>query len=180
MDLFCVAADVVADQINEAALGSLSKLIVVGGLLADHESSTVVATVEPFRARYGTATGAIKTHSCAQFDEWAALRKLGRVSVFDPHQRRALIVSEYTDGTDGDLVAGFGLSDRLPFSGSTNECHYQDGREGYSEDKEGLFQCKYPKHQFAAILWGMGAFLSIGFADRCLRWLHGIVYALGI
>jgi hypothetical protein len=149
----------------------------VGGLLADDESSAVVATVEPFRGRYGTAASAIKTHSCAQFDEWAALGKLGRVSVFDPHQRRALIVSEYADGTDGDLVPGFGLSDGLPFSGGTNECHYQDGREDYREDEEGFFQCKFPKHQFAAILWGMRAFLSIGFADRCLAWRRGIVYA---
>ena len=46
-NLLCLAADVFPDQVDEAAFGSLTELIVAGGFLADYESAAMIATVKP-------------------------------------------------------------------------------------------------------------------------------------
>src|SRR5262249_5515659 len=137
------------DQVAEAAFGCFSKLLVTIRFLAHHESSTVVSRVEPLGRRAGIAVCAVEMHTRSHLDEGAALRKLGGFFIFDPHQSRALIVFEYPDGADENLISGLGLADCAPFSSSADECHHQNGCERDRDYEEGLFQCKFPKHKFA-------------------------------
>src|SRR5215472_9811550 len=46
--LLRLAANTLADEIDEAAFGSLAKLIVMGRLFAYHKASAVITAVEPF------------------------------------------------------------------------------------------------------------------------------------
>lgn len=176
--LLCLAADILADEVDEAAFGSLAELIVAGSFLADHKPAAMVATVKPQGRRSRSAARAVKPHPSPEFDEGTALREVRRVFVFYAHQRRTLILSEYTDRTHRDLISGLGLSDLLPLSRCTDECNQQNGRKRYRKYEEGLFQCKFPKHQFAGLLWGIRTFLSIGIRARvCRPVVRAIVYA---
>lgn len=112
-----LAADVLADQVDEAALRALAKLIVMRGLLAHHEASAMVAGVEPFCCGCGGAAAAVETYARAHFDERSALRKFCRFLVLDPNQRHALIVLQHAHGTDRDRIAGFRLADGSPVAG---------------------------------------------------------------
>ena len=112
-----LAADVFAHQVDEPALWMLAELVVVGGFLADDEAPTVIAGVEPFCGWGGGATGAVKTHARAHFDERPALRKFCRFFEFNADQRQPLIVLENANGTDRHFIAGFGLPDGAPVPG---------------------------------------------------------------
>lgn len=157
-------ADVLADQLPKPAFGWLAELIVVVRLLADYEAPAVVPSVKPFGRGIRRPAGAIDSHPRPHLNEWATLRKLRRILVLDPHQRRPLIVLEYPDRADGHFVSRFRLSDHPPLSSGQDERNHQDGRERYREnEEEGFFQCKFPKQQFAALLWAIRPFLSIRF-----------------
>ncbi len=149
IDFLLCLADVLADQVDKAAFRRFSELVIMRRFLAHHEPSTMVAGIEPLGRGAGNSIVAIETNSSAHLDEGAALRKLRRVFVFDANQRGPLIVFEYPDGADGNLVAGLGLADRAPFSSGSDKRHHQDGCERHREYEEGLFQCKFPKHKFA-------------------------------
>jgi hypothetical protein len=53
------------------------------------------------------------------------------VFVLYAHQRRTLIVSEYTHRADGDFISGLGLADLLPLSRCSHECNQENGRKRY-------------------------------------------------
>ena len=162
MGLLRLTANVLADQLAKPAFRRLTELIVVGCLLADYESPAVVATVKPFCRGIRHAACTIESHPRAHLDKWTTLGKLRRILILHTHQRRSLIILEDAHRADRNLISCFGLSDRLPLSGGTDKRHHQDGRE-YNRENEGkgLFQCKFPKQQFAALLWGIEPFLSI-------------------
>lgn len=137
-----MAADILTDHGDEAAFGILAELIVVGGFLADDESSAVIAGVKPYRRGGGGASDAVKSYARAHFDEGSALRQFCRFLVLDPDQGDPLIVLEDTDGTDRDFIASFGLADEPPVSGSE---HHQADHEHRcqhdgSKNDEGFFQ----------------------------------------
>ena len=160
--LLHLAADVLTYQIAKPAFRCLTELVVAIRFLAHHEPSTVVAGIEPLRGRGSHSTRAIKSHPRAHLDKRTTLGKLRRILILHTHQRGPLIVFEYAHRADRNLISCFGLSNRLPLSGGTDEGHHQDGRGHNREnEEEGLFQCKFPKHQFAALLWGIRLFLSI-------------------
>lgn len=114
----------------------------MGGFLADHEASAVVAGVEPFGRRSGSAAGAIETHARTHFDEGSALWKFYRFFEFDANQSDPLIVLEDADGADGHFIAGFSLADGAPVAG--REDYQADHEHGCQHDggknDEGFFQ----------------------------------------
>lgn len=140
--LLTLAADVFADQLGEAAFEVLAELIVVRGLLTDHESAAVVAGVKPFGCGSGSSAGTVEAHTGAHFHKWPALRKFRRFFVFDANQCQPLVVLQDTNGTDGDFVAALSETDGVPISsGPSHETHDQNRREhnGREHDK-GFFQ----------------------------------------
>lgn len=156
MGLLRLAADLVQNQIAEAAFGGLAEVVVAGGFFAYHRAPAAIAAIEPLRGRSGYSVRAVESHSRAHLYKRTTLRKLRWILVLHPHQRRPLIVLEYPDRAHRNGVSRFRLSDRLPFSSSPDECHEQDGRERYREnEEEGLFQCKFPstnlQHHFGAL-----------------------------
>lgn len=133
-------ANIFADHFSKPALHCLSELIVVNRFLADDEAPAAVPDVQPFRCGGGNAARAIEARTRTQFDERSALRQPDRLFVFDPHQRRALIILEHTNRADRDPVSCCRLADNSPLSGRTNQGDHQNGG-GYSRhDEEGLFQ----------------------------------------
>ena len=140
--LFALAAHVLADQVCEATFGTLPKLLVVRGFLADHEASAVVARVEPFCGRGCDSDAAVEAHTCTHFDEGSALRKFCWFFVFDADQCDTLIVLEHAHGTDGHFVAGFGLPDGAPVAGGQNhQADHEHRREHNSgENDKGFSQ----------------------------------------
>jgi len=144
-----LAADILVDQITEATFGGFSELLIAIRFFAYHESSTVVSSVEPHGGRAGITVCTIEMHARAHLDKGSALRELSWFLIFDPYESRPLIVFEYPDGADENLVSCFGLANCSPFSSSTDERHHQDGCERDRDYEEGLFQCKFPKHKFA-------------------------------
>ncbi len=137
-----MVADVFTDEGDEVTFGAPSVLVVVGGFLAHHEASAVVARVEPFGRRGGRPAGAVKSHARTHFDEGTALRKFCRFLVLDPDQGESLIVLEDADGTDRDSVASFGLADGPPVSGREyyKADHEHRGQDDGSKNDEGFFQ----------------------------------------
>jgi hypothetical protein len=165
--LLRLAAHTLADQIDEAALGRFAKLIVIFRFLADNETTAVVTAVEPFRCGSGETVGAVKPDSRAHFDKRSALRQLRRLFEFPTHQSRSLIILENTDRAHRDFVAGFGLSDRAPVSGSQKEAHCKYRGEHHRSYKKGLFQnLRSRGTPFRPLLCGIRRILSIRFSDR--------------
>ena len=167
--LFGLAADVLADEGDETAFGTLSKLVVVGCFLAHYEASAVVARVEPYRRRGGGPAGAVKSHTRAHFDEGPPLRKFCRFLVLDPDQGEPLIVLEDADGTDRDFVASFGLADGPPVPGGEDyqaDYEHRCQHDG-SKNDEGFFQCCLVGTDCNETLSSKKPFLSTG--DRTLR-----------
>src|SRR5271157_986094 len=140
--LLCLAANALADHLREAALEVFAELVVAAGFLADHAPTAAVARVEPFRGRGGDAIRAVEAHAGAHLDERPALRQLRRLFVFHADQGDALVAFEYANGTDGDSVSGFGLSNGAPVSGGQHcQADYQHrSQHDCGEDEEGLFQ----------------------------------------
>jgi hypothetical protein len=91
------------------------------------------------------------------------LGKFRWLFILDADQRNPLVILHDAHRTDGDLIASLGLTDRAPIAGGKNESDYEYRRERDREDEKALFQCKFPKHQFAALLWGIRRILSIRF-----------------
>jgi methylated-DNA-[protein]-cysteine S-methyltransferase len=137
-----LAADVLTDEADETALGHLAELLVVGGFLADHESSAVIARVEPFACRRCGADGAIKPHPRTHFDERTTLRKFCRFFEFHADQGDPLIVLENADGTHGHFIASFGLADGSPVPGrEDHQTDHQHRRQHYgNKNNEGFLQ----------------------------------------
>ena len=92
-------ADVLADQVSEAAFGAFAESVVVRGFLADHEASAVIAGVEPFRAGSGGAIRTVEANAGAHFYKGSAL-KIGWGFVLDAHERSPLIVLQDVNGAD--------------------------------------------------------------------------------
>src|SRR3954453_19804288 len=114
--LLGLAADVLADQLPEAAFRSLSELVVVRRLLAHHEAPATVAGIEPLRSRSGSAVRTIEPYPRAHLDEGTALWKLSWFFVFDAHEYRALVILQHPNRTHGNFIASFGLSDGSPLA----------------------------------------------------------------
>jgi hypothetical protein len=128
--LLSLAADVLADQIGEAAFEVLAKLIVVSGFLADHEASAMVAGIKPFCCGSGSAAGAVEAYAGAHFHKWPTLRKFRWFLVLHAHQRQPLVVLKDTNRTDGDFVAALCETDGVPISsGPGHETHDEHRRE---------------------------------------------------
>jgi hypothetical protein len=162
--LLGLAADALTDQLAKPTLGCLAELIVVIRLLADYEAPATVPGIKPLGGGIRDAVSTVKPHPRTHLDKRTTLRELCRILVFHPHQRGSLVVLEYPDRADRNLVPRFGLSNGLPLSGGPDERNHQDGRQRYREnEEEGLFQCKFPKQQFAALLWAIRPVLSIRF-----------------
>jgi hypothetical protein len=164
--LLGLAADVFSEQISETAFGSFPETIVMIRFFTHHKSSTAVTTVEPLRRRGGTAVCAIEMNARSHLHEGSALGELCWFFVLHSHQCRSLIILQYPYGTDRHPIAGFGLPDGPPFPGGTYKSDNENRRDRNREDEEGFFQCKFPKHQFAALLWSISPFLSIGLQTR--------------
>jgi len=145
--LLALAADVLADQIGEAAFGVFAEVGVVGGFLADDVVSAAIAGVEPLRGGYSQSTCAIKADAGAHLDEGSALRETGGFFVLDANQGYPLIIPGDMDGAHGDGVARAGLSDGVPLAGGYGSQAKDQNRRQYNgnEDKEGFFQSRaYP------------------------------------
>src|ERR1035441_4057707 len=118
----------------------------MGGFLADHEASAVVAGVEPFGRRSGSAAGAIETHARTHFDEGSALWKFYRFFEFDANQSDPLIV--LADGrapSDGSRLRNASFTDRLagmPRWAGLLICHWADdhGQGGRASNRAGYIR----------------------------------------
>lgn len=177
--LLRLAADALTDQLAKPALWCLAELVVVVRLLADYETPAAVPGIKPLGRGIGDAVRTVKPHPRAHLDKRTTLGKLSRILVFHAHQRRSLIVLEYADRADRNLVSRFGLSNGLPLSGGPDEGNQQDSRHRYREnEEEGLFQCKFPSTNLQHYFGLSGRFCQSS------KWLlpvpgrlHDIVYA---
>src|SRR5262249_57159440 len=95
--------------------------------------------------------GAVESNARAHLNEGTALRQLCGLFILHPHQGRALIVLQDSDGADRDFVSGFRLSDGLPLSGGADQGDDEYGCDDDRDYEEGLFQCKFPEHQICSI-----------------------------
>ena len=111
----------------------------------------MIAGVEPLRRRASRAAGAIEPNPRAHLYKRTALGELCRLFILYPHESRPLIVLQDADRADRDFISGFRLSDGLPLSGSTDQGNDEYGRDNSRGYEEGLFQCKFPKHQICRI-----------------------------
>src|SRR5436305_6888589 len=122
--LFNLRAHVLADQFQEPPLGLLAKLVVVGSLLTDHDSSASIADIEPFAGRSDLSIRAIYTDPGSHLHERSSLGQNCRFLVFDAYQRGTLILLESADPAYEDFISAGCLPDRPPVSGSQ---HKSDG-----------------------------------------------------
>lgn len=143
LELLSLAADVPADEVDEAAFGIFSELVVVIGFLADDEPSAAVAGVKPFRGGRGDAAATVEAHAGPHFDKRSTLRQLRRLFVLDLDQGEPLVVPEDADRTDRNFIAGRGLADGVPVSGGQgHQAHHDHWREhDGGENKEEFFHC---------------------------------------
>src|SRR5262249_37164325 len=113
---------------------AFAEFVVVRGFFADDEAPAVVAGVEPFGTGSGASICAVESNAGAHFDEGSALRKISRLFILDADKGCPLIILENTNGTDGDFVASFGLSDGVPFSGSAQQGDYYHRSENHNRE----------------------------------------------
>jgi len=157
-----LAADVLADEAHKSSFGSFAELVIVGRFLADYETSTAIARVEPFRRRGGGAVGAVKPHPRPHFNEWSALGKFCRLLEFNADQRDPLIVLENVQRTDGYSIPTFGLTNGSPIPCGKDR-HADDqhwGEDDCGKNDEGFFQVCFCKTGGNETLSSKKAFLS--------------------
>lgn len=151
-ELFAKAADRLAHQIREVALRSLAELVVVGRLLADHESSCMVFGVKPFAGRSGLAIGTREPDSRPHLDKRAALRQFRRFLILDSHESNPLVILEDPHRADRNFCARIGLPDRPPVRGSPDKTdNHKWNKDDASEDEEGFFQTVFDPAGLSAI-----------------------------
>jgi hypothetical protein len=106
--------DVSADHFPEPAFRLFPKLFVVGGLLADYESSAAVAGIEPHDSGSGASIRAVKSYPRPRLYEWTTDPKLGGLFVLHAHQGGALVIFLYPNRADGHFGPGRCLTDGMP------------------------------------------------------------------
>src|SRR5215469_13207510 len=112
----------------------------MGRLFAYHEASAVITAIKPFGAGSCLTVAAVKPHPCPHFDKRSALRQLSRFFEFHADQCASLVILENPHRAHRDFVAGFGLPDCTPLSGSQEQGGCNDRGEHDCSDKKGLFQ----------------------------------------
>ena len=84
--LLALAADVVQDEVTEAAFWCLAEVVVASCLLAHDGAAAVIAGIEPLCRRVSGAAGAVEPNPRAHLYERTALGKLCRFFVLYPHE----------------------------------------------------------------------------------------------
>ena len=161
------SACVLADHLHESAFRTFAKLIVVGCLFADDNPTAPVPGIEPFTAWGDLSVAAVNANARPHLDEGAALRQICRRFVFDPDQRRTLILLQYPYSTQKYEVPRSGLTDWPPVRGSHHQADDQYGRDNCCDnDKKLLVHPRLAPSQLRPLLWAIEMILSIYTSGR--------------
>jgi hypothetical protein len=139
--LLALTADGLAHQLEKSAFGSFAELIVAICFLAHHKTSAVIPAVKPLSRGTRLAVRTVESHTRSHLDERSALRKLSRILVLHPHERRSHIILQEMHRADRQCIPSFGFPYVVPIAGRKHEADDQHRREHYRrQDEEGLFQ----------------------------------------